>query len=75
MEKIATGLRPLFETADINPTGSIVVRTSIENKEKENMPLIKGGFLIGKKARSENCCCYKMMYNIYPGYIIYIKLN
>ena len=33
MGKIATGLRPLFETADINPAGSIVVRTSIENKE------------------------------------------
>ena len=35
MGKIATGLRPLFETADINPAGSIVVRTSMENKEIE----------------------------------------
>ena len=74
MEKIATGLRPLFETADINPTGSIVVRTSIENKEKENM-LIKVWICNWQTDRSENCCCHKKMYNIYPGYMIYIKLN
>ena len=32
MGEIATGLGPLFETADINPPGSIVVRTSIEKE-------------------------------------------
>ena len=74
MEKIATGLRPLFETADINPTGSIVVRTSMENKEKEKM-LIKVWIFNWQKALSENCCCHKKMYNVYPGYKIYIKLN
>ena len=37
MGEIATGLRPLFETAGINPAGSIVVRTSIENKEIEKV--------------------------------------
>ena len=32
MGEIATGLGPLFETADINPPGSIVVRASIEKE-------------------------------------------
>ena len=36
MGEIATGLRPLFETAGINPAGSIVVRTSIEIKKQKN---------------------------------------
>ena len=37
--------------------------------------LIKVWIFNWQKALSENCCCHKKMYNIYPGYIIYIKLN